>query len=318
MVACAARLDARGPGADRAAARRLGPGRRRRGRPPRSPPGEIGELIIGGVGLARYLDPAKDAEKYAPMPTPGLGARLPQRGPRALRRRGPGLPRPRRRPGQARRPPDRARRDRQRAARAAGGARRGRRGPAHGGGQHAAGRLRRRRGPASTPSGRSHELRETMPAALVPRLADVDDAADPDLGQDRPRRAALAAARRPAPPTSTRPSLDGTAAWVAGLWLDVLGAEVRSGDDDFFDLGGGSLTAAQLVSPAADALPRGHGRPTSTSTRRWARLAAALDAMAAPAARSPAARVRPIPRQDPGRPGASSRSRCGPLPACAG
>ena len=33
--------------------------------------GEIGELIIGGVGLARYLDPAKDAEKYAPMPSLG-------------------------------------------------------------------------------------------------------------------------------------------------------------------------------------------------------------------------------------------------------
>ncbi|MEO7286212.1 MAG: amino acid adenylation domain-containing protein, partial [Jatrophihabitantaceae bacterium] len=33
--------------------------------------GEIGELIIGGVGLARYLDPAKDAEKFAAMP--GLG-----------------------------------------------------------------------------------------------------------------------------------------------------------------------------------------------------------------------------------------------------
>jgi len=28
--------------------------------------GEVGELIIGGVGLARYLDPEKDAEKYAP------------------------------------------------------------------------------------------------------------------------------------------------------------------------------------------------------------------------------------------------------------
>ncbi|NNV10287.1 hypothetical protein ETC03_29575, partial [Geobacillus sp. MMMUD3] len=27
--------------------------------------GETGELIIGGIGLARYLDPAKDAEKYA-------------------------------------------------------------------------------------------------------------------------------------------------------------------------------------------------------------------------------------------------------------
>ena len=35
------------------------------------PRGEVGELIIGGVGLARYLDPAKDAEKYAPHA--GLG-----------------------------------------------------------------------------------------------------------------------------------------------------------------------------------------------------------------------------------------------------
>src|SRR5690606_28593392 len=35
------------------------------------PVGGTGELIIGGVGLARYLDPAKDAEKYAPMPTLG-------------------------------------------------------------------------------------------------------------------------------------------------------------------------------------------------------------------------------------------------------
>ena len=33
--------------------------------------GEIGELVIGGVGLARYLDEEKDAEKYAPMPTLG-------------------------------------------------------------------------------------------------------------------------------------------------------------------------------------------------------------------------------------------------------
>lgn len=30
-----------------------------------------GELIIGGVGLGRYLDAEKDAEKYAPMPTLG-------------------------------------------------------------------------------------------------------------------------------------------------------------------------------------------------------------------------------------------------------
>jgi non-ribosomal peptide synthetase component F len=43
-------------------------------------PGEVGELIIGGVGLARYLDPEKDAEKYAPFPTLGvvLGEDVPE------------------------------------------------------------------------------------------------------------------------------------------------------------------------------------------------------------------------------------------------
>src|SRR5437588_3060446 len=35
------------------------------------PMGGTGELVIGGVGLARYLDPAKDAEKYAPLPALG-------------------------------------------------------------------------------------------------------------------------------------------------------------------------------------------------------------------------------------------------------
>src|SRR5699024_2823837 len=33
--------------------------------------GEAGELVIGGVGLARHLEPVKDAEKYAPMPSVG-------------------------------------------------------------------------------------------------------------------------------------------------------------------------------------------------------------------------------------------------------
>jgi len=33
--------------------------------------GETGELIIGGVGLARYLDKEKDAQVYAPFPTLG-------------------------------------------------------------------------------------------------------------------------------------------------------------------------------------------------------------------------------------------------------
>ena len=41
--------------------------------------GASGQLVIGGVGLARYLDAEKDAEKYAPLESLGLGAGLPQR-----------------------------------------------------------------------------------------------------------------------------------------------------------------------------------------------------------------------------------------------
>jgi acyl-coenzyme A synthetase/AMP-(fatty) acid ligase len=33
--------------------------------------GEAGELVIGGVGLGRYLDEAKDEQKYAPVPRLG-------------------------------------------------------------------------------------------------------------------------------------------------------------------------------------------------------------------------------------------------------
>ncbi len=35
--------------------------------------GVTGELVIGGVGLARYLDPVRDAEQYAPLPSLGWG-----------------------------------------------------------------------------------------------------------------------------------------------------------------------------------------------------------------------------------------------------
>ena len=33
--------------------------------------GESGELVIGGVGLARYLDTERDAAKFAPLPSLG-------------------------------------------------------------------------------------------------------------------------------------------------------------------------------------------------------------------------------------------------------
>ena len=49
--------------------------------------------------------------------------------------------------------------------------------------------------------------------------------------------------------------LDGTAAWVAGLWGSILGAQITGLDDDFFEVGGGSLSAAQLVTALRERFP---------------------------------------------------------------
>jgi non-ribosomal peptide synthetase-like protein len=86
-------------------------------------------------------------------------------------------------------------------------------------------------------------LRHRLPAALVPRLAVVD--ALPTRTSGKVDRDALPwpIAKDPAP----RSGLSGTQAWIAEIWDDVLGAEVSSPTDDFFDFGGGSLTAAQVV-----------------------------------------------------------------------
>ena len=78
--------------------------------------GEVGELIIGGVGLARYLDPAKDAREVRAHAFARLGPRIPLRRSRPLRDRGARLPGSCRRPGQGGRPPHRARRGRDGAA----------------------------------------------------------------------------------------------------------------------------------------------------------------------------------------------------------
>lgn len=70
VVACAARLDGSGP-------LRIGsplPGCELAAVDPDGNPvgyGEVGQLVIGGVGLARYLDKDRDAEKYAPLPALG-------------------------------------------------------------------------------------------------------------------------------------------------------------------------------------------------------------------------------------------------------
>ena len=249
------------------------------------------------------------------MPTLGWDARLPQRRPGPLRRRGAALRRPGRRPGQARRPPDRARRDRQRAARGCPGVHR--RAAAavrttEPGNQLLVGYLDRRRGVRRR--GGDRELRR-----------DAAGRAGAPAGRGRrrcrpaPRARSTATrcpGRCPAPGDRGHRHVRSTGpqAWIAELWLDVLGAEVTGRDDDFFDLGGGSLTAAQIVSRLRDAASPRSPSPTSTSTRRSAALAATLDELAAPAARAPTAGSA-RPRQDPGRPARLHRPAADRSPA---
>jgi non-ribosomal peptide synthetase-like protein len=211
--------------------------------------GATGELIIGGVGLARYLDPAKDAEKYAAMPTLGWdrayrSGDLVVNDPAGLLFGG--------------RADDQVKL----------GGRRIELGEIDSallsvpGVVGAAAAVRRTAagnqllvGYIATDA--AHEpgydqaqaldlLRHSLPAALVPRLAVVDVL--PTRTSGKVDRDALP---WPLPGADQAPEargLHGTMAWLAELWLELLGASVRTPADDFFDLGGGSLPAAQLVS----------------------------------------------------------------------
>src|SRR5262249_54371497 len=98
---------------------------------------------------------------------------------------------------------------------------------------------------------RAH-LSETLPAALVPRLVLVEEL--PTRTSGKVDRDAL-----PWPPPGDvedeAPDLGGTMGWLAGLWRNVLGATVDGPEADFFVLGGGSLSAAQLVAALRERYP---------------------------------------------------------------
>lgn len=207
------------------------------------PDGDVGELVIGGVGLGRYLDPELDADRYAPLP--GLGWGRAYRSGDLVRLEPGGLVFVGRADDQVK-----------------VGGRRVELGEVDSalvnlpGVRAAAAAVRRTAGgvvllvgylvstePSFDVSAARTALRQTLPAAVVPRLVLVDDL--PTRVSGKIDRDAL-----PWPVDGIArqsPDLGGTMSWLAGLWREVLGADVDGPDADFFALGGESLSAAQLV-----------------------------------------------------------------------
>lgn len=216
--------------------------------------GEVGELVIGGVGLARYLDPAKDAEKYASMPS--LGWERAYRSGDLVRLETTGLMFQGRADDQVKL-----------------GGRRIELGEVDNALQNLPGVSGAAAAVKKTAAGNqllvgyiastdpdfdlkaAHALlSEQLPAALVPRLALMDEL--PTRTSGKVDRNALP---WPLPgageDAGAALGLDGTAAWVAGLWGSILGAQITGLDDDFFEVGGGSLSAAQLVTALRERFP---------------------------------------------------------------
>ncbi|WP_243696833.1 Pls/PosA family non-ribosomal peptide synthetase [Labedella endophytica] len=206
--------------------------------------GEVGELVIGGVGLGRYLDAAKDAEKYAPAPT--LGWNRAYRSGDLVRFEAAGLVFQGRVDDQVK-----------------VGGRRIELGEIEASLQALPGVAGAAAAVRSSSSGspvlvgylavpdRSAfdrpaaiaALRAELPAALVPVLALVDEL--PTRTSGKVDKAAL-----PWPLPVEETSEDAVPEGMRLLaqdWTAVLGVPVPSAEANFFDLGGGSLAAAQLV-----------------------------------------------------------------------
>ncbi|MEU2715240.1 Pls/PosA family non-ribosomal peptide synthetase [Streptomyces sp. NPDC007205] len=204
--------------------------------------GGSGQLVIGGVGLARYLDAGKDAEKYAPLRS--LGWERAYRSGDLVRADPEGLVFLGRADEQiklgGRRielgEVDAALRALPGVAGAAAAVR-----TARGGNQLLVGYVVTQDGWDRTAA--VEKLRAELPAALVPLLAPVAEL--PTRTSGKVDRNAL-----PWPlegGEAPKAGLYGTEAWLAEQWAEVLGVPVTSACDDFFAIGGGSLAAAQLT-----------------------------------------------------------------------
>lgn len=206
------------------------------------PMGGSGQLVIGGAGLARYLDPEKDAEKYAPLES--LGWERAYRSGDLVKAEPEGLIFLGRADEQiklgGRRielgEVDAALQALPGVAGAAAAVR-----TARSGNQLLVGYVVTQDGWDQAAA--VEKLRAELPAALVPLLAPVAEL--PTRTSGKVDRAAL-----PWPlegVEAPKADLYGTEAWLAEQWAEVLGIPVTGACDDFFAIGGGSLAAAQLT-----------------------------------------------------------------------
>lgn len=208
------------------------------------PMGGSGQLVIGGVGLARYLDPDKDAEKYAPLESLGWqrayrSGDLVRAEPEGLVFLGRGdeqikLGGRRIELGEV----DAALQALPGVAGAAAAVR-----TARSGNQLLVGYL-------VTQDGWDHaaaveRLRAELPAALVPLLAPVEEL--PTRTSGKVDRNALPWPLPELESSGPTEQLYGTEAWLAEQWSETLGVSVTGPADDFFAIGGSSLAAAQLT-----------------------------------------------------------------------
>jgi non-ribosomal peptide synthetase-like protein len=251
------------------------------------PMGETGELVIGGVGLARYLDPAKDAEKYAPAldwPRAYRSGDLVRAEPEGLVFLGRAdeqvkLGGRRIELGEV----DAALQALPGVAGAAAAVR-----TTGAGTQLLVGYLVPADDAVDLETARTR-LTAELPAALVPRLAVVETL--PTRTSGKVDRAALP---WPLPDTDENHliELHGTQKWLADRWTEVLGTAPAGPAADFFVAGGGSLAAARLVSLIRDEHPTVsvsdvYHHPT------FAALADRLDALTG--TRQPIRTIAPVP-----------------------
>ena len=226
------------------------------------PHGEVGELVIGGIGTGRYLDPAKDAQKFRAVPalnwprayysgdlvkSDGQGLLFVGRGDDQVKLGGRRIEL-----GEV----DAALLALPGVTAAAAAVRK-----TQAGGELLVGYLAVAGGPnaAFDLAAARTALAGRLPAALVPTLALVDTI--PTRTSGKVDRKALP---WPLPGTEAGASgssdagsaaqLPGTAGWLATKWHELLAAPVEP-DSDFFALGGTSLATAQLVSTLRERFP---------------------------------------------------------------